>query len=190
MTTTRTILPYPRGVRTNTDARACLPGPLVGSLRTRTERREAALIETCRTIGTSPDRIFAVLADGWSYASWVVGAAHIRDVDGDWPAVGARVHHRIGPWPLQIDDQTRVVAMEPDRVLELDAKLWPVGTARVRMALEPIGPGTTRVRMGEVLDSGIGRLLPKAVQALLLRPRNAEALRRLDDLAVHREARR
>jgi hypothetical protein len=43
--------------------------------------------------------------------------------------------------------------------------------------------------MAETLTSGIGRVLPDAVQALLLRPRNAEALQRLDDIAVHRESR-
>jgi hypothetical protein len=44
--------------------------------------------------------------------------------------------------------------------------------------------------MREELTSGLGRLLPRPAQWLLLGPRNAEALRRLDDLAVHREARR
>jgi hypothetical protein len=147
------------------------------------------VIETCRIISTTPDRIFAVLADGWSYAGWVVGAAHIRDVDQGWPAVGTRVHHRVGPWPLQINDQTLVRAMEPDRMLELDAKLWPIGTALVRLHLEPVGTATTLVRLTETVSSGVGRLLPHLVQLLLLRPRNAEALRRLDDLAVHRETR-
>jgi hypothetical protein len=147
------------------------------------------VIETCRTIGTTPERIFAVLADGWSYASWVVGAAHIRDVDPHWPAAGARIQHRVGPWPLDIDDQTVVRAVEPGVLLELDARMWPLGAAVVRMKLEPVSATSTRVRMGEELSAGIGRLLPGAIQALLLRPRNAEALRRLDDIAVHREAR-
>jgi hypothetical protein len=140
-------------------------------------------------IGTSPDRIFAVLGDGWSYASWVVGAAHIRDVDPHWPDVGARVHHRVGPWPLQINDQTVVRAMDRDRMLELDAHLWPFGAAVIRLVLEPVSATTTRVRMAETLSSGIGKLLPAPLQALVLRPRNAEALRRLDDIAVHRESR-
>jgi uncharacterized protein YndB with AHSA1/START domain len=147
------------------------------------------VIETCRTVKASPERVFAVLADGWSYASWVVGAAHIRDVDAGWPAVGARVHHRIGPWPFQINDDTRVVAMEPNRLIELDAKMWPVGAARVRVELEPVTPDATRVRMIEALAAGVGRLLPKPIQFLLLRPRNREALRRLDDIAVHRAVR-
>jgi polyketide cyclase/dehydrase/lipid transport protein len=147
------------------------------------------LTETRRTINTTPERIFAVLADGWSYGSWVVGAAHIRDVDAGWPAVGTRVHHRIGPWPLQINDQTVVRACEPGKMLQLDAQMWPVGAAAIRVWLEPVSPTSTRVHMAETLTSGIGRLLPDTVQALLLRPRNAEALRRLDDIAVHRESR-
>jgi len=147
------------------------------------------MIDTYRVIGTSPDRVFAVLADGWSYASWVVGAAHIRDVDPQWPAVGARIHHRTGPWPLQIDDQSVVRAVQPDRMLELDAQLWPLGGARIRIELVPLGPAKTRVCMAEVLCSRVGTLLPQVVQAPLLRARNREALRRLDDIAVHREGR-
>ncbi len=144
------------------------------------------MVDTCRVIRTSPQRIFAVLADGWSYASWVVGAAHIRTVDDGWPAVGTRVHHQVGPWPLQIKDQTSVSAMEPDRLLELDAHAWPLGSARIRLELQPVGPQETRVLLTESLSSGVGRVIPGKLQFLLLRPRNAEALRRLDDLAVHR----
>jgi uncharacterized protein YndB with AHSA1/START domain len=144
------------------------------------------VIETWRIIDAAPERVFAVLADGWSYASWVVGAAHIRDVDAEWPAAGARIHHRVGPWPLQLDDQTTVRRVERDRLLELDAQMWPVGAALIRLRLEPVSGQATRIHMGEVLTSGVGRLLPGPVQALVLRPRNAEALRRLDDLAVHR----
>jgi uncharacterized protein YndB with AHSA1/START domain len=146
------------------------------------------MIEVSRTIGAPPDRIFAVLADGWSYAGWVVGAAHIRGVDDGWPAVGARIHHRIGPWPLQIEDQTVVRRMEPNRLLELDAKAWPFGAARILLTLDQVSESTTRVRMAETLSSGVARLIPKPALTLMLRPRNAEALARLDDIAVHREA--
>ncbi|MFG1660311.1 SRPBCC family protein [Micromonospora chersina] len=145
------------------------------------------MIEVCRTIGTPPERIFAVLADGWSYASWVVGAAHIRAVDDRWPAVGARVHHRVGPWPLQIEDQTVVRQMEPNRLLELDAHAGPLGIARVRLALEPVSADTTRVRMGWKAAAGAARFVPEAVLALMLRPRNSETLHRVEDIAVHRQ---
>jgi hypothetical protein len=146
------------------------------------------LTETSRVIGTNAHNVFRVLADGWSYPSWVVGAAHMRDVDRSWPTVGARLHHRVGPWPINIDDQTVVTAMVPDRMLEMCARVWPLGTATVRVTLEPLDDGRTRVRMYEALSSSIGRKVPKLLQAALLVPRNREALARLDDIAVHRMA--
>ena len=50
-----------------------------------------------------------MLSDGWLYALWVVGAARMRDVDEGWPAVGTRLHHSVGTWPLLIDDTTEVL---------------------------------------------------------------------------------
>ena len=146
------------------------------------------MIEVHRTIATTPERVFAVLADGWFYAGWVVGASHIRQVDDDWPAVGTRIHHSIGAWPVQVKDVSIVRAVEPGRMLELAARIWPIGAARIRLTLNPSGSGATDVSMSEVIGSGPAGLLPEAVQALLLRPRNTESLHRLDDLAVHREA--
>lgn len=143
------------------------------------------MAEVGRVIGASPEEIFKVLADGWSYGSWVVGAAHTRDVDPDWPAVGARLHHRVGPWPVSIDDSTRVVAMERGRLLELDARAWPAGAARVRVTLEPLDADRTRVRIAEHLSSSKARHIPRMLQDLVLVPRNRECLARLDDLAVH-----
>jgi hypothetical protein len=113
----------------------------------------------------------------------------MRDVDASWPQVGAQLHHRVGPWPVNVNDKTTVRAMIPDRLLELDARIWPLGTARIRITLEPDGEHT-RVRMAEWLTSPLASLLPSAAQSALLVPRNREALARLDDLAVHRVARR
>jgi uncharacterized protein YndB with AHSA1/START domain len=146
------------------------------------------MIESSRRIPVPADRVFAVLADGWSYADWVVGAAKTRDVDAGWPAVGTRLHHRVGLWPLQLDDVTVVRAVEPDRLLELDGHLWVLGTARIRFRLEPTGDGTL-VRMEEHVDTGPGALVPDAAQALFIRPRNAETLRRLERVTLHQPAR-
>lgn len=145
---------------------------------------------TSRVIDASPEQVFDVLADGWMYAAWVVGAAHTRDVDPSWPATGARLHHRVGLWPVNIDDQTSVTEVVPGRLLELHASAWPLGAARVRLELEPTGDGQTRVRMTERLTSRMGSRLPDAVQATVLTPRNQESLRRLDDIVVHRAKRR
>ena len=64
---------------------------------------------TKRVMATTPDRVWAVLADGWLYPLWVVGASRMREVDDGWPAVGTRLHHSVGAWPLLIDDDTEVL---------------------------------------------------------------------------------
>jgi uncharacterized protein YndB with AHSA1/START domain len=139
-----------------------------------------------RLTEAEPARVFAVLADGWSYPLWVVGATHMRSVDAGWPAVGSRLHHSVGVWPLDLEDRTEVLAVQPDRRLELRAHAWPGGTARVVIELIPEGGGT-RVRMSESAESGPGRLVPRAVQDLLLWPRNVESLQRLGAVAENRE---
>ena len=129
------------------------------------------------------EAVWAVLADGWSYAGWVVGASHIRDVDTGWPKCGTRIHHSVGPWPLVIQDTTEVVRCEAGRVLELDARLWPAGAARITFTLQARSEALTHVRMAERVVRGPSALLPKFAQDALLIPRNKETLQRLNALA-------
>ncbi|MEU3622875.1 polyketide cyclase [Amycolatopsis coloradensis] len=143
-----------------------------------------------RIIDAPPEAVFTVLSDGWLYASWVVGSSHIRDVDADWPAVGSRIHHSVGPWPLHIQDVTVVKAVEPGVFLELEARGWPLGAAEVTLTLVPRGEGRTEVRMTERVVRGPGKVLPEAVQALIAKPRNGEALARLADLVIGKYANR
>ncbi|UOZ03781.1 MULTISPECIES: SRPBCC family protein [unclassified Amycolatopsis] len=148
------------------------------------------MTEVSRVVDAPPQTVFAVLADGWSYGGWVVGSSHIRAVDAGWPAVGSRIHHSVGSWPLQLQDETTVVAVETGVSLSLEAKAWPTGAAAVGLTLVPHDGGTrTLVRMTEHVVRGPAKVLPEAVQGLLLRPRNAESLARLGDLAVGRRAR-
>ena len=142
------------------------------------------MIDVTERIAASPEQVWAVLATGWTYSGWVVGASHVRAVDPGWPEVGARVHHSVGPWPLVTNDATEVVGVEPGRMLELDARLWPFGAARVRLELSPADDSGTDVLMSEQVVRGPAAILPKAVQAVLLVPRNRESLSRLADLAV------
>jgi uncharacterized protein YndB with AHSA1/START domain len=141
---------------------------------------------TTRIVDAPPEQVFAVLADGWTYSDWVVGTSHIRDVDADWPAVGARLHHKAGPWPLSLHDSSTVTAMTKDQHLTLRAGLWPLGEAVVDLELQPLGPDRTRVIMREQFEAGPARALRNAVHDHLLHRRNVEALRRLADLSEHR----
>ena len=131
-----------------------------------------------RTVDASPQQVWDVLADGWLYPLWVVGATRMRQVDDTWPAVGARLHHSVGVWPAVLDDNTEVLGCEPLRCLRLRAKGWPLGTADVLIELEAVG-ARTRVRITEDAAEGPGRLVPRPARAPVLRWRNTEALRRL-----------
>lgn len=140
---------------------------------------------TTRTFGCTPDDVFAVLADGWGYATWVVGAARIRAVDADWPAPGCRIHHSVGLWPLLISDTTSVVAWEPPHHATFTVRAWPAGQGEVTISCTPES-GSTRVTMTEDATTGPARLVPKVVRDPVLHLRNVEALRRLAHLAERR----
>lgn len=144
--------------------------------------KDSADLGVTVTVPAPIEAVFAVLADGWGYASWVVGASRIRAADADWPAVGARIHHSIGPWPLLLQDTTTVVAVDPPKLLVLDARLWPLGKARVRFDLVA-AEGGTLVKMTEAAVTGPLAFLPVSVQNRLIRPRNRESLDRLSRLA-------
>jgi hypothetical protein len=131
------------------------------------------------------ERVWDVLADGWSYGAWVVGASHVRKVDPGWPAVGAGIHHSVGAWPLVIKDVTRVRDLRVGEMLELDARLWPFGAATVRIELTAVARGT-EVVMVERARTGPAAVLPAAVQDAMLKPRNVETLGRLRALATRR----
>jgi len=127
--------------------------------------------------------VWEVLSDPWLYASWVVGAARVRGVDGRWPAAGARLHHSVGVWPLLISDHTKVEESEPGSRLQLLARGWPGGAARVVIELAQTGAMTSTVTIHEDVVSGPGRLIPPPVRRAALHVRNVESLRRLDFLA-------
>ena len=133
---------------------------------------------TSRPISATPEQVWSVLSDGWLYALWVVGAARMREVDEGWPAVGTRLHHSVGTWPLLIDDTTEVLEVQPNERILLLARGWPAGQAHVEITLRPRGTDTV-VTIVEQATSGPGALIPKAVQDPQLHVRNIEALRRL-----------
>ncbi len=141
-----------------------------------------------RTIQAPPDRVFAVLADGWSYSDWVVGTVHIRDVDASWPKPGAELHHKAGPWPMSLHDKSTVLSMEQDRELTLRAGLWPLGEAIVAIRLEPVGVSATRVTIREEFNAGPLRWVQNKLNDLVMHRRNIESLRRLSDIAIRESA--
>lgn len=140
------------------------------------------MTEISRMFNCTPQAVFDVLTDGWTYATWVVGAARIRAVDENFPAVGSRIQHSVGAWPFLISDRTEIEECEPPRLLQLRVAAWPAGAGRVRIVCDEEGD-QTRVTMFEESISGPAKLIPAPVESIALRLRNEETLKRLAYLA-------
>jgi hypothetical protein len=135
-----------------------------------------------REMNCSPEAVFAVLADGWIFPTWVVGASRMRDVDDAWPAVGAHLQHSFGVWPAVIDDKTTVLEYDPPRKMVIQPSGWPLGEARVTLEVKPRGRGCV-VRITEDAVKGPGALIPSFLLDPPLYIRNIETLRRLAYIA-------
>lgn len=149
-------------------------------------KRSTPVVE--RTIAANAETVWAVLADGWLYPTWVVGASRMREVDRDWPEIGSRLHHSVGNWPLLLDDQTEVLECRPWRLLRLKAHAWPAGAAEVRIELDPQADSSTLVRIQEDASDGPATLVPRPARQLAMVARNREALQRLAFIAEGRAA--
>jgi uncharacterized protein YndB with AHSA1/START domain len=141
-----------------------------------------AVVTVHRDVNAPAAAVWSVLADGWLYPTWVVGATRMRDVDPAWPGVGAQLHHSVGVWPMVLDDTTTVLASVPKRELVLKARGWPMGEAEIRLTLTEHS-GSCEVEMAEDAVSGPGRLVPGPLRQAAIAPRNTESLRRLAYLA-------
>ncbi len=135
-----------------------------------------ATVET--PIDRPADEVMDVLLDPTTYPSWLVGCQGIRGIDPEWPAPGARFHHRFGiVGPLTVDDYSRVLAVQPRRCLRLEVRARPAGRGEATFTVEPVSPSSCRVELHEV---PIGVLTP--ARPLLDPPtilRNRKSLARL-----------
>lgn len=138
-----------------------------------------------RHTSASVDQVWQVLADGWTYPLWVVGASRMRAVSANWPEVGAKLHHSAGVWPALLDDETTVEACEHRRRLRLVPKGRPLGSAVVAITLAEHGDGAT-IRISEDVISGPAMLVPERVRQAGVLARNRETLHRLALLAERR----
>ncbi|OBK17274.1 SRPBCC family protein [Mycobacterium asiaticum] len=143
-----------------------------------------ALIAT-RDVSSSCQDVWDVIANGWTYAQWVVGNSRTRAVDDNWPEPGASIQHSIGVWPLVINDETLVESCTPGKELVLQARLSVLGAARITLRLHEIADGC-RIEMIEVPVEGPIKLMPDRLALAAVYPRNRECLWRLEALAKGR----
>jgi uncharacterized protein YndB with AHSA1/START domain len=138
-----------------------------------------------RHMPVPPEAVWDVLADPFQYGDWVVGSKEIRAADPGFPAPGTKFHHSIGIGPLTVRDHTEVVESARPHLLRLRAKARPIGTATVVMEITATSGGST-VRMSERPDGVFSPLAFSPLVHVLTKLRNAESLRRLEELVMLR----
>lgn len=150
------------------------------------ETDAARAVQVRRRVQAPAEAVWSVLSDGWAYATWVVGASRVRAVDDGWPALGRRIHHSFGLWPMVINDTTEVLRSREPNELVLKARGWPVGEANVHLTIEADSGDACTVTIREDAVSGPGRLAPRPLRQAMIVPRNKEALNRLAYLSEGR----
>ncbi|MGX9787509.1 SRPBCC family protein [Mycobacterium sp. MMS18-G62] len=145
-----------------------------------------SLLTATRDTTATRQQVWNVIADGWTYSQWVVGNTRMRAVDPHWPAVGSKIHHTIGIWPVVLNDETEVESSRPLEELVLRAKGRPFGGARITLRLFD-SDGGCRIDMAEVPIGGPLSLVPRRLALAAAWPRNRECLRRMAALAERRE---
>jgi carbon monoxide dehydrogenase subunit G len=136
-------------------------------------------------IEAPPERVWQVLADGATYARWVVGTQDILATDPEWPQVGAALRFQVGLGPLHFRDSCTVRICEPGRRLELEAKAESFGTARIAFDLVAWGEHTL-VLLDEHPLLGVGARIKGPPSELVLHLRNRRILGNLAREATRR----
>lgn len=145
------------------------------------------MAERHQLVKCPPHKVWRVLANGDSYAKWVVGTQEILRVDSTWPAVDAELRFKAGLGPLRIEDSCIVRICEPQQRLELEAVAAPFGTARIAFTLIPWSEDTL-VTLDEHPLLGPGARFYGPISNRLLHLRNRSLLSNLAQVAVSDEA--
>ncbi|GAA3310297.1 SRPBCC family protein [Streptomyces cinereospinus] len=119
--------------------------------------------------------MWAVLADGATYARWVVGPSAVEPVRGQWPQTGAAIRYEIPVGPLRLSNETVVRRCDEGEALELEAHAGPLGTARIAIELRPWGEHCL-VLVDEHPLQGAGGLLHNAGFEVLIQLRHRAML--------------
>ena len=135
-----------------------------------------------RQVAAPAEAVWAVLADGWQYATWVVGASRVRAVDAGWPAAGHPAAPQLRPVAGRHlgRDGVRARREEPHHLVLHGARAgrWARPGSRSRSC--PTAPSSCTVSIAEDATTGPWEASYRCrFGRRFTCPRNREALRRL-----------
>lgn len=143
------------------------------------------MAHNCREYPVPPAVVWDVLIDPHTYPDWLIGTEAIRAIDDDWPAVGARFHHRVGVGPLAIPDHSEVLHIEPRQELRLTVRARPFISAVAMFRLV----GNHNASMLSLQEEPTLRILGNLVRSVMdpsIHIRNHQSLRRLAEVIERR----
>jgi hypothetical protein len=138
-------------------------------------------------VRAGPEQVWAVLADGYAYAEWVVGTREVRRVDPGWPEPGTSLHFTAGLGPVRIEDRTTSRIADAGRRLELETHALPFGSLRISISIIPWGQDSV-VIIDEHPLRGASLLYENPLVEVLLTLRGRRMLRRFAGLVSRRAA--
>ncbi len=138
-----------------------------------------------RVIQSSPAQVWGILADGWLYPLWMVGATAARSLEGGWPASGATMRHQTGFWPFAFNERTEVIESREESRLSLRIIGPLLGEVHLTLDLTATG-SATEVTLDRTLVSGPRRVIPTPLRMRILEPWGRETLSRLAFVAENR----
>ena len=136
-------------------------------------------------VPATPEEVWDVISDPTTYPDWLVGAQRIRAVDPSFPDPGSEFQHSVGPTEgTTVDDSTEATHADPPYRLGLEVHAGPF-VAAVELLVLP-SPKGSEIRFSE-RPLGRWRVLTPVLRPAL-HARNAESLRRLEQLLERRLA--
>ena len=130
-------------------------------------------------ISATPEDVFDVLRDPFTYSEWVVGTKEIVEADPSWPARDSWLSFRVGAGAFTLEGTTRVVAIDEPRRLRLESTRFPAGALHIGIEVTDLGDGNSCVTIDETFS--LGSAVGAGLDAML-HVRNFEALNRLKAL--------
>lgn len=133
-------------------------------------------VEVQGHLPSSPDAVWAVLADPYTYPDWLVGAQRMRSVDDGFPRPGTAFHHSVGPIEeATVDDRSESLDADPPHRLLLDVHIGRL-EGIVEFVITPEGDGSRLVFREK--PAGTMAVATPALRPLLF-ARNERSLRQL-----------
>lgn len=136
-----------------------------------------------QTIQASTAAVWDVLIDPTTYPRWLIGAQKIRDVDDSWPEVDSAFHHRVGVWPVLIDDKSIIREVRTQHRLVIEVRATPAVRGVVQFDLEDADEG--RATVVEMSEEPLHRLVGNVLRPILdplTHLRNKRSLEKFEQL--------